>query len=83
MKRTQFGSFSFASRQEYYHCRKQERSLNKCVFDKMVRCLLSAVLDNTLTIALTKGLAKTIPGSPPSQKQIHEVEKPIFKGIQK
>jgi len=50
--------------QEYYHCRKQERSLNKCVFDKM-------------------GLTKTIPGSPPGQKQIHEVERPIFKGIQK
>ncbi|KDQ15430.1 hypothetical protein BOTBODRAFT_108794 [Botryobasidium botryosum FD-172 SS1] len=50
--------------QEYYPCRKPERVLNKCMFDKL-------------------GLTKTIPGSPAGQKQVHEVEKPIFTGVQK
>ncbi|KAF9782261.1 Ndufa8, NADH-ubiquinone oxidoreductase complex I 19kd subunit [Thelephora terrestris] len=53
-----------ANNQEYYRCRKPERTLNKCMFEKL-------------------GLTKTIPGSPPSQKPIHEVEKPVFTGVQK
>ncbi|KAI6135142.1 Ndufa8, NADH-ubiquinone oxidoreductase complex I 19kd subunit [Pisolithus croceorrhizus] len=50
--------------QEYYACRKPERSLNKCMFEKL-------------------GLVKTIPGTPPSRKQIHEVENPIYTTIQR
>ncbi|KAF8524640.1 hypothetical protein BU17DRAFT_74742 [Hysterangium stoloniferum] len=50
--------------QEYYMCRKPERTLNQCVFDKL-------------------GLTKTIPDSPAGKPQIHEVEKPIYKAIQK
>ncbi|KAF9238815.1 Ndufa8, NADH-ubiquinone oxidoreductase complex I 19kd subunit [Melanogaster broomeanus] len=50
--------------QEYYACRKPERTLNKCMFEKL-------------------GLTKTIPGSPVGQKQIHEVEKPIYTTIQR
>ncbi|KDQ64229.1 hypothetical protein JAAARDRAFT_27852 [Jaapia argillacea MUCL 33604] len=50
--------------QEYYMCRKPERTLNKCVFEKL-------------------GLTKTIPGSAAGKPQIHEVEKPIFKAVQK
>ncbi|TFK62715.1 Ndufa8, NADH-ubiquinone oxidoreductase complex I 19kd subunit [Pluteus cervinus] len=50
--------------QEYYLCRKPERTLNQCMFEKL-------------------GLTKTIPGTPPGQKPIHEVDSPIFKAIQK
>ncbi|KAG7097480.1 hypothetical protein E1B28_004822 [Marasmius oreades] len=50
--------------QEYYMCRKPERSLNKCMFEKL-------------------GLTKTIPGTPPGQKPIHEVPNPVFTAIQK
>ncbi|KAF9644505.1 Ndufa8, NADH-ubiquinone oxidoreductase complex I 19kd subunit [Thelephora ganbajun] len=50
--------------QEYNRCRKPERALNNCMFEKL-------------------GLIKTIPGSPPGQKQIHEVENPIFTRVQK
>ncbi|KAF9226769.1 Ndufa8, NADH-ubiquinone oxidoreductase complex I 19kd subunit [Gyrodon lividus] len=50
--------------QEYYACRKPERTLNKCMFEKL-------------------GLTKTIPGSPAGQKQIHEVEKPIYTTLQR
>ncbi|KAF8592113.1 NADH dehydrogenase, alpha subcomplex, subunit 8 [Ramaria rubella] len=50
--------------QEYYLCRKPERTLNKCVFDKL-------------------GLNKTIPGSPEGKTQVHEIDKPIYKAIQK
>ncbi|KZS91211.1 Ndufa8, NADH-ubiquinone oxidoreductase complex I 19kd subunit [Sistotremastrum niveocremeum HHB9708] len=50
--------------QEYYRCRKPERTLNKCMFDKL-------------------GLKKVIPGTPEGQTQIHEVENPIHKRMQK
>jgi len=50
--------------QEYYACRKPERTLNKCMFEKL-------------------GLTKTVPGSPVGQKQIHEVESPIYTTIQR
>ncbi|KAG8218883.1 Ndufa8, NADH-ubiquinone oxidoreductase complex I 19kd subunit [Butyriboletus roseoflavus] len=50
--------------QEYYACRKPERTLNKCMFEKL-------------------GLTKTIPGSPVGQKQIHEVENPIYTTLQR
>ncbi|KIK82051.1 hypothetical protein PAXRUDRAFT_154658 [Paxillus rubicundulus Ve08.2h10] len=50
--------------QEYYACRKPERTLNKCMFEKL-------------------GLTKTIPGTPAGQKQIHEVEKPIYTTLQR
>ncbi|KAI0321959.1 NADH dehydrogenase alpha subcomplex subunit 8 [Amylostereum chailletii] len=50
--------------QEYTACRKPERTLNKCMFEKL-------------------GLLKTIPGSPAGQPQIHEVESPITRRMQK
>ncbi|KAI9574433.1 Ndufa8, NADH-ubiquinone oxidoreductase complex I 19kd subunit [Boletus coccyginus] len=50
--------------QEYYACRKPERTLNKCMFEKL-------------------GLTKTIPGSPVGQKQIHDVENPIYTTLQR
>ncbi|KAF8638549.1 hypothetical protein AX17_002092 [Amanita inopinata Kibby_2008] len=50
--------------QEYHYCRKPERVLNSCMFEKL-------------------GLKKVIPGTPPGQKPVHEVEKPIFKAMQK
>lgn len=71
--------------QEYYRCRKPERTLNKCMFEKLV-CLFSYHLAHdhiSPTSNDTQGLTKTIPGSPPNQKQIHEVESPIFTGVQK
>ncbi|THH30323.1 hypothetical protein EUX98_g3849 [Antrodiella citrinella] len=49
---------------EYNRCRKVERPLNKCMFEKL-------------------GLVKTIPGTPEGHKPIHEVESPIFTGVQK
>ncbi|KZP21547.1 Ndufa8, NADH-ubiquinone oxidoreductase complex I 19kd subunit [Athelia psychrophila] len=52
------------SNQEYYLCRKPERSLNKCMFEKL-------------------GLTKTIPGSPAGRIPVHEIEKPVFKAVQK
>ena len=55
--------------------------LNKCVFEKMV-CFQDgdAVLHDTIVI---QGLTKSIPGSPEGKTQVHELEKPIFKPIQK
>ncbi|KAG9317691.1 Ndufa8, NADH-ubiquinone oxidoreductase complex I 19kd subunit, partial [Chiua virens] len=53
-----------SNNQEYYACRKPERTLNKCMFEKL-------------------GLVKTIPGSPAGQKQMHEVENPIYTTIQR
>ncbi|KAH9948759.1 NADH dehydrogenase, alpha subcomplex, subunit 8 [Amylocystis lapponica] len=50
--------------QEYYHCRKPERTLNKCMFEKL-------------------GLTKVIPGTPAGKTPIHEVQKPIYTGVQK
>ncbi|EKM79993.1 NdufA8, NADH-ubiquinone oxidoreductase complex I 19kd subunit [Agaricus bisporus var. burnettii JB137-S8] len=50
--------------QEYYLCRKPERALNSCMFEKL-------------------GLTKTIPGTPPGQKPIHEVESTVFGAVQK
>ncbi|EDR00951.1 uncharacterized protein LACBIDRAFT_186286 [Laccaria bicolor S238N-H82] len=50
--------------QEYHLCRKPERTLNSCMFEKL-------------------GLTKTIPGSPAGKLPIHEVQNPIYKGIQK
>ncbi|PBK93874.1 NADH dehydrogenase alpha subcomplex subunit 8 [Armillaria gallica] len=50
--------------QEYYMCRKPERALNSCMFEKL-------------------GLLKTIPGTPDGKKPIHEVENPVYTGVQK
>ncbi|KAH9977625.1 Ndufa8, NADH-ubiquinone oxidoreductase complex I 19kd subunit [Lactifluus volemus] len=50
--------------QEYAPCRKPERVLNKCMFEKL-------------------GLVKTIPGTPPGQAPIHQVENPLYGRMQK
>ncbi|KAK0461622.1 uncharacterized protein EV420DRAFT_1266392 [Desarmillaria tabescens] len=50
--------------QEFYMCRKPERALNACMFEKL-------------------GLLKTIPGTPEGKKPIHEVENPVYTGVQK
>ncbi|KAF5371314.1 hypothetical protein D9758_004203 [Tetrapyrgos nigripes] len=50
--------------QEYYLCRKPERTLNACMFEKL-------------------GLTKTIPSAPAGKTPVHELEKPLFKAIQK
>lgn len=69
--------------QEYYRCRKPERTLSKCMFEKLVRLCSHHLTHTPSTLDDAQGLTKTIPGSPPGQKQIHEVENPVFTGVQK
>src|SRR4051812_43715558 len=71
---------SLTRRQEYYACRKPERTLNKCMFDRLVR-QLRRLLNAALTFR--QGLTKTIPGAPEYKTPIHLVEKPVFGAIQK
>lgn len=61
-------------------CRKPERTLNSCMFEKLVRSFSSPYLRCSRCL---QGLLKTIPGTPEGKKPIHEVEKPIFTGVQR
>ncbi|OBZ70166.1 NADH-ubiquinone oxidoreductase 20 subunit, partial [Grifola frondosa] len=67
-------------RQEYYHCRKDERTLNKCMFDNSFRLSTAPIL-TLLTVHFYQGLVKTIPGS--GKTPVHEIRNPIFTDVQK
>jgi NADH dehydrogenase (ubiquinone) 1 alpha subcomplex subunit 8 len=69
--------------QEYYPCRKPERALSTCMFDNFVRFPHTSVAIFRSQFCPAQKLTKKIPGSPEGQAQIHEVEKPIFKALQK
>lgn len=63
------------SSQELYLCRKAEKPLNKCVFEKMVRpCCLHMKLHiiANCTVDILQGLKKEIPGTPEGKAPIHE-----------
>jgi NADH dehydrogenase (ubiquinone) 1 alpha subcomplex subunit 8 len=67
--------------QNYYRCRTQEKSLNECVFDKLVGFWNDP---NEPGIYDTlQGIKKVIPGAPPNQPQIHEKKNPVYTGVQK
>lgn len=67
--------------QDYYRCRKPERTLNTCMFEKLASICASYAVPMSLNSF--QGLSKTIPGSPPGKLPIHEVQKPIITGVQK
>jgi NADH dehydrogenase (ubiquinone) 1 alpha subcomplex subunit 8 len=64
--------------QKYNLCRKPERTLNKCMFEKLVSATSYFVCTSFPVDALFQGLTKTIPGTPQGQTPIHEVQNPIF-----
>lgn len=67
-------------RQYFQACRKPERTLNDCVFSKLVGLKRSEV---KRTPADDQNLQKKIPGSPEGQDQVHEKKSPIFTRVQK
>jgi NADH dehydrogenase (ubiquinone) 1 alpha subcomplex subunit 8 len=74
--------------QDYYHCRKEERQFNSCVFEKLVSArqisfTRTAIKRKWLIGNNLQGLQKNIPGSPEGQPQIHEKPNPIIKAHQK
>lgn len=83
--------------QELYMCRKPERTLNQCVFDKLVShsappakenkticfCSVLTRLAGCCLFPFVQKLAKKIPGSPEGQPQIHEKKNPIWSGVQR
>ena len=77
----------YAYLQEYFMCRKPERTLNKCMFEKLVRLSRSrwptTLTTNLHSTLVWQGLTKTIPGAQEGRTPVHELEKPIFKAIQK
>jgi NADH dehydrogenase (ubiquinone) 1 alpha subcomplex subunit 8 len=69
----------------YAPCRKPERALNKCMFEKLVRdsVLMLMLISYSFLPPNPQGLTKTIPGTAPGQTPIHEVENPLFGRMQK
>lgn len=65
-------------------CRKPERTLNQCMFEKLVRLLNPHMrCFELLSNVRSQGLTKTIPGTPEGQTPIHEKKSPVFTAIQK
>jgi NADH dehydrogenase (ubiquinone) 1 alpha subcomplex subunit 8 len=57
-----------------WQCRRSERRLNKCVFEKIVRFLLSIEDDANIL----QGLEKVIPDAPKGEIPIHLRDKQLF-----
>jgi NADH dehydrogenase (ubiquinone) 1 alpha subcomplex subunit 8 len=71
-----------------FECRKPEMSLNKCVFDKLVRrpvlpaeaaytCISRKTRKLTMYFSV-QGLKKTIPGAPENQVPVHLRPKQVY-----
>ena len=61
---------------QLYQCRKPERRLNACVFDKIVG--LAQVLECISTLIRSQGLTKEIPGTPEGEVPVHLRQKQIY-----
>lgn len=70
--------------QQLWQCRKFERGLNKCVFEKLVRIIsvlsTSIVLSGVVTDIpfVSQKMEKTIPGTPENETPVHLRKKQIF-----
>jgi len=53
------------------------------MFTRLVRSDKGEMTIVTRAKPSTQGLKKVVPGSPAGQKQIHEVENPIYRNVQK
>ncbi|MCJ1340355.1 hypothetical protein MMC09_005649 [Bachmanniomyces sp. S44760] len=69
--------------QQLWHCRRAERNLNGCVFDKLVSLLPKS---SAITLALIVGtefcsyqkLEKKIPGAPENETPVHLRKRQIY-----
>jgi NADH dehydrogenase (ubiquinone) 1 alpha subcomplex subunit 8 len=62
--------------QQLWNCRSEERKLNKCVFEKLVREIHHLRLPSLLTVC--QKLEKTIPDAPKGETPVHLRTRNIF-----
>lgn len=65
--------------QQLWQCRRPERILNACVFDKLVCLFVTATTSaGMLFLTAPQKMEKVIPGTPEKETPVHLREKQIF-----
>lgn len=62
---------------QLWQCRRPERVLNRCVFQKIV-CSQTQTRTEVLILTIKQGLEKTIPDTPKGQTPIHLRDKQLY-----